>query len=494
MFIRRLGSGSFGRVDLMRNIATGEERVCKTVNIAGMKKDALAQMRREVRVLSLLDHPNIVKIYEFAEDMQKGELILILEYIPRGDCGALLKHQGPLQEQDAARMVRHLLVAVAYCHEHGIIHRDIKPENLMLSRSSRLSSHDCKVIDFGLAARAAFSDDAPASPRPPSAGDADGAVAARGWQTPTSPAEHRERALLTRRVGTPVYMAPEVVDRCSAYTSKADIWSAGVVALELLTGRRIFAGKDMKATFARIRKCRGAEDVLAAVESSQNWQKLSAECQQFLLALLEVSPEKRPSASEALAHPWLQQQPKNEAAEVPSGVARSLEMYARAKPVVRQCLSLIASRTNCADIEGLDAAFLNADKDSNGHVSLHDLACEFGFADVGGLHAQLQKGGGEGDISYTEFLAACLCGKFGSVRELAAQAFAALDADRDGQVSRKDVSEVFGQCPLLEALPNEKTFGVEDWVAAVQSANGSSSPSQVTKLRLCVAGARFLTR
>lgn len=280
--VERLGEGSFGKVDLVRLRTSGDERVCKVVSTKDMKRDEVDQMREEVRVLRSLDHPSIVKIFEYAEDKTEAQLILILEYIPGGSCGSLLKkrHRQPLPEPLVAKFVRQMLQAIAYSHGKGVVHRDLKPEHMMLTRADPDSRPDCKIIDFGMAARYRYSS---------SSGIHTGA--------------------LTQRVGTPAYMAPEVVDREVAYTSKADIWSAGVSALELLTGKRPFAGDSVKRTYERIRLYSNLDTLLASVGNPFEWHALSSGARDFLRALLEAEPGRRPAASDALQKSWLGQDP-----------------------------------------------------------------------------------------------------------------------------------------------------------------------------------------
>lgn len=480
--VRKLGEGSFGRVDLVRERTTGQERVCKVVHTLGMKPTTLELMKKEVRILSQLDHPHIVKIHEYAEDKERDKLILILEYISGGTCADLLKREGgALGEPLVARLVRQLLVAVAYCHEHGVVHRDIKPENMMIVQSSATRSPDCKVIDFGLAASSGSSEDVEGL------GEAEVTPRCPGWG---------------KRVGTPAYMAPEAVDWRTACGSKADVWSVGVSCLELLTGVRLFQGDSVKATFAKIRGFRGAETLQAAVGRTSSWRRLSSGGRDFVRWLLQAEPAKRPSAAEALAHPWLVQ--GKIAACGPKGqVVQSLSSYARASPAVRDCLLAVAARAGPEDTRGLDKVFLSLDADGDGQVSWQELARSLAGAggygedkvDVEGV-VQAADAGSSGDISYTEFIAACLLTRFGSVRDLAARAFSVLDDDRDGKVSVADLHEAFpgSDCSFAASLPQDRPFSMDEWCECVQAANTGVSTSRASKLRLCVAGARVLSR
>lgn len=480
MPVRPLGEGAFGRVELVKERSTGEERVCKKVRTLGMKPATLEMMKKEVRILSQLDHPHIVKIHEYAEDKEMAQLILVLEYIQGGSCGDLLEKEGGcgLNEALVARLVRQLLAAVGYCHEHGIVHRDLKPDNMMLSKTSATRSPDCKVIDFGLAASSSLCSEEPR-------GEAEGP--APGWG---------------KRVGTPAYMAPESLDRSSLCGSKVDLWAIGVACLELLTGSRIFQGDTVKATFAKIRGFRGPESLFACMGRSPAWRRLSSDARDFVQWLLQPDPARRPSAADALAHPWMVQV-KAAACGLGGRVVQSLSSYARAAPAVRDCLLAVATRARAEDTTGLDKLFMGLDSDGDGKVSWMQLAAAIGEeighgADKVDVAAVLQASDlvYDGEVSYTEFVAACLHSRFGSVRELAARAFTVLDDDRDGRIHAADIREAFPRsgCAFISSLPEDRPLCQDEWCERVVAAASGSPLGKSSRLRLCAAGSRLLAR
>lgn len=240
--IRRIGAGSFGSVDLLRDRQTGAERVCKTVPIKGMKFEVLSQMKKEIMLLQELDHPRIVRMYEYTEDVAKGVFQLILEYLAGGPCDTLLSGGRRPSESVVSNIMQQVLSAVAYCHARGIVHCDLKPENVLLT-SAAPSAHprrrclgglcrwatapfarlgaceeelvDCKVIDFGLAAHFA----------------------------PSEPES------IAQFAGTPCYIAPEVVGALSGgrFGPKADVWSVGVTAHYLLSSQLPFGREGQAA-------------------------------------------------------------------------------------------------------------------------------------------------------------------------------------------------------------------------------------------------------
>merc|ERR1712137_557515 len=113
-------------------------------------------MKTEIELLAKLDHPHVVKIFEFAVDEKNEKFVLMLEYLSGGDCLDLLWRvsksvTGILKEDTVAKIAEGVLMALSYCHSQSIMHRDIKPENMMLTSNS--GNPDCKIIDFGLAVR-----------------------------------------------------------------------------------------------------------------------------------------------------------------------------------------------------------------------------------------------------------------------------------------------------------------------------------------------------
>jgi len=379
--VRELGAGSFGRVNLVREISTGLERVCKIMSTARRSPKEVELMKREMEVLASLDHPHVVKLFEYAEDVDRQELILILEYIPGGCCDGLLKKQsGHLAESLVARLLNQLLVALAYCHSSGVLHRDIKPENMMLTSPGFLRSPDCKLIDFGLA---------------------------------SCPGH----AISNDCVGTAGYIAPEVV-RFMPPTPSADIWSVGITTLELLLGFRVFdvSGRSSPdQIFDAVKQYSRFEDLDLDVVPA--WHHCSDEAQDFVRWLLEVDPRQRPTAAEALGHSWLARY-KPEAQKLTSAMAQSLISYTSASSASRCMQLIIAARLGVQDQDAFGAAFLGADVDGDGLMSRDEISYALDDVDrwwwdpAVNLDAdsvlRASEMDGTGGMCYTEFVAACL--------------------------------------------------------------------------------------
>jgi len=444
--VHELGRGGFSYIKLVRDRKTGDERVCKVVSTEGMPALTLEITRKEIQTLCALDHPYVVKLYEYAEDTKLNYLILVLEYIAGGDCESLMKSSaGPVNEALVGQIMEKLLIAVSYCHARGIVHRDIKPGNIMLTSKAEPWGHpDIKLIDFGLAA-------------------------------------HSEN--MSEFVGTAGYMAPELFSGAD-YTSKADIWSIGVTAIELLSGEAPFGrpetcNGDYDPVFQKIRSFSDFEVLTAELEdSTQWWGARSADAKDFARQLLVVDPDVRPAASEATLHPWFEMY-RATPGHLTSDMIRSMLGYISAPPLVRCCLLVIAARTCVPNVHQIGAAFAGVDADGDGKASREELseavASTIGCwkvddSEVTELLEALANEYGEGFI-YTEFVAACLYGCYGTMDKLIERAFDALDDDRDGLVSLSEIRRLFRErdVRLLTHLPQERPFTVEEWRACLES-------------------------
>uniref|UniRef100_A0A8C5YYF4 non-specific serine/threonine protein kinase n=1 Tax=Marmota marmota marmota TaxID=9994 RepID=A0A8C5YYF4_MARMA len=141
--VKTLGKGTFAKVMLARHVITGKEVAIKIIDKRHLKPQVLQKMYREVRILKMLDHPHILKLYE-ALDCEKA-LCLVLEYASGGGVLDYLANKGRLQEEEARSIFQQVVSAVQYCHQKQVVHRDLKAENLLLDSQMKI-----KVADFGL--------------------------------------------------------------------------------------------------------------------------------------------------------------------------------------------------------------------------------------------------------------------------------------------------------------------------------------------------------
>lgn len=187
-----------------------------------MKADEIEILYNEINVLRNLDHPNIVKIYEYFEDEKR--FYIVTELCSGGELFDFILKEGHVPEKEAAIIMKHVLACVNYCHINKIVHRDLKPENILLEANSE-NFDDLKIIDFGTSQYF--------NPQTLSESgdecDIDG------------PGSHSQHGL-SQVIGTPFYIAPEVLKK--NYGSKCDIWSCGVIAYMMLSGTPPIGGKN----------------------------------------------------------------------------------------------------------------------------------------------------------------------------------------------------------------------------------------------------------
>jgi len=142
--LETIGRGSYGEVKKIQHKVTGELRAMKVLKKDEVSKEFKKSLLNEIDILKQLDHPNIVKLYEFYQD--KLNFYLITEHIEGGELFEKITKVKFFTEEDAVKIMRQLLSAVVYCHNKKIVHRDLKPENLLLMTKD---SYFIKVIDFG---------------------------------------------------------------------------------------------------------------------------------------------------------------------------------------------------------------------------------------------------------------------------------------------------------------------------------------------------------
>ncbi|KAL4904701.1 hypothetical protein BDW74DRAFT_185562 [Aspergillus multicolor] len=275
---RTLGSGATGRVRLAKHAVTSQTAAIKIVSkkcaaisqsdsIAAMDKSAgnfagtgARQMpsgiEREVVIMKLIEHPNVISLYDVWEN--RGELYLVLEYVEGGELFDYVSNHGPLPEEEAVRLFRQIIAGLGYCHRFNICHRDLKPENILLD-----GEHNIKLADFGMAA--------------------------------LQPAGH----WLNTSCGSPHYAAPEIIYGRKYRGDRADLWSCGIILYALLTGFLPFDGGDLHSTLQLVRK----GDYMIP-------PGISDEAADLIQRILQKKPEDRISMEDIWKHPLLRKYEK----------------------------------------------------------------------------------------------------------------------------------------------------------------------------------------
>ncbi|KAK2800382.1 hypothetical protein FQN51_006108 [Onygenales sp. PD_10] len=277
---KTLGKGATGRVRLAKHALTGQTAAIKIVSkksaamaqsqsIAAMDKNIELStcvpggrvipcgIEREVVIMKLIEHPNIINLYDVWEN--RGELYLVLEYVEGGELFDYVSESGPLPEIEAVRLFRQIIAGLSYCHRFNICHRDLKPENILLD-----SNCNIKLADFGMAA--------------------------------LQPAGH----WLNTSCGSPHYASPEIIYGQRYHGDKADIWSCGIILFAMLAGYLPFDGGDLPNTLRLVKK---GEYVFPP------W--LSPEAMNLVQRILQKQPDERITINDMWNHPLLKKYEKH---------------------------------------------------------------------------------------------------------------------------------------------------------------------------------------
>ncbi|KAF3160630.1 hypothetical protein TWF225_002644 [Orbilia oligospora] len=242
-----LGRGASGSVYRAINYTTGETVAIKQIRLSDLPHSELGAIMREIDLLKNLNHPHIVQYHGFVKSVDS--LYIILEFCENGSLHSICKNFGKFPEHLVGRYTGQVLDGLFYLHEQGVIHRDIKGANILTTKEGHI-----KLADFGVATRAN-----------------DATV-----------------------VGTPYWMAPEVIELVGA-TTASDIWSVGCTVIELLTGDPPYYDlSPMQALFRIV-----SDDHPSLPEGA------SPAVRDFLMQCFQKDPNLRVSARKLLRHPWI---------------------------------------------------------------------------------------------------------------------------------------------------------------------------------------------
>jgi len=251
VFQKTVGEGNFAKVKLAKHKLTGVEVAIKIIDKTRIDEKKLGKLYREVKIMKLLNHPNIVKLFEVIET--KNTLFLVMEYSSGGELYDYLVVHGRMKEKEARVKFRQILAAVNYCHNKRVIHRDLKAENLLLD-----ANFDIKIADFGFS----------------------------NYYDPESK--------LDTFCGSPPYAAPELFQGKRYTGPEVDIWSLGVILYVLTTGCLPFDGKNLQEMRESV--CRGKYRIPFYLSDS---------CEKLLRKFLIRDPYKRASLEMLIDDPWI---------------------------------------------------------------------------------------------------------------------------------------------------------------------------------------------
>ncbi|KAL7310447.1 serine/threonine-protein kinase gin4 [Mucor circinelloides] len=254
---KTLGKGASGRVKLGVHRNTGEQVAIKIISKAHLAANPAIEkaVRREIAIMKLIHHPNVMSLIDVIDDPASSDLYLILEYVEGGELFEYLVSKGRLGEAEARHHFQQIILGLDYCHHHLICHRDLKPENLLLN-----SRNSIKIADFGMASLQPLG------------------------------------SMLETSCGSPHYASPEIVAGMPYNGSSCDIWSCGVILYALLTGHLPFDDENIRQL---LKKVKSGKYIMP--------DNISRSAQDLIRRILVVDPSKRLNMQQIMSHPWFRE-------------------------------------------------------------------------------------------------------------------------------------------------------------------------------------------
>lgn len=250
--IKSIGRGAYGTVYLCRRISDGSLFIIKQIPVEDLSKEERQAAMTEVKVLSMLKHPNIIAYID--SFFEEKALMIVMEYAQGGTMlNFIEEREGKLLDEDEIiRLFVQILVAIHHVHQESILHRDLKTQNILLNKTRKI----VKIGDFGIS-----------------------------------------KILITKSkansvIGTPCYISPELCEG-KPYNQKSDIWALGCVLYELATLKKAFEASNLPALVLKIMK--GDFNPIS--------ERYSKDLKNLILSILQIDPTKRPSLPQIMAQP-----------------------------------------------------------------------------------------------------------------------------------------------------------------------------------------------
>ena len=431
-----LGQGAFGKVLRCTHKDSGSRFAIKVMEKTKVRERRVyvQLLENELSILGCKSHPKIIRVIDLLED--KLNYYIVSEVVEGGELFKRLCLLESFTEDQAAEIAQQIMLGLNYLHLQSITHRDMKPENVLLV-SKDLDNFDIKISDLGFAQK--FE---------------------KGGKG------------MTLVLGSPLYMAPELVNR-QPYTEKVDVWSLGVIVYQLLSGRTPFESDSIKKIDYNINH----KKVTFETTKRENWSDVSPEAKQFIGRCLERDPTKRPSVRELFREPWIANYLARvsercldaEREEVSQSIKKNLIQYRCLNKFQKVVLSLVSGLcVSPEELAQLQEEFIRLDADNKGTLSRDDIR-RISESEFGRKYAAKRKIDweevidecdidGDGEIDFQDFVAACLDRKALVKTSQIRKAFRIIDADKDGAVSLGDLQKVFHSSEKSQRCRIDKEF------------------------------------
>ena len=444
---RLLHKDNSSLVYLATHLRTGQDRVVKRIDKVKRRKahidDGEGRLRSEVRMLSLLDHPNILKIHELYEDKQY--FYLVSEALTGGYLMDYLTREKNLSEQLAAKIIMQVMKALAYCHSRGVLHRNLRMDSLILQSTPTDGNVHVILTGFGSTALMSL------------------------------------KEILSTKIGSALFIAPEALRYDPS--EKADVWSCGVILHMLLCGNPLFNGPNTDAIIEQIQE----EPVTFP---RKLWEGVSSEAINLLRGMLTKDPAARLSLRECLEHPWIRTNSvcKSHDSKPIFQALRNLKAFEAKRKVKQTILTFMAAHFDTQEeTKALRDAFISVDTNGDGRISLEELVsayCQIMSRDEAVFVAEkvikcvdLDH---NGFIDYSEFMLATKNHKMLMNSQNLRSIFTQFDRDNSGKISFSEFQETLrGQ-----KLQTDDEMWAELLVEVDSDGDGELNLQEFTKLML----------
>ncbi|KAL1813562.1 hypothetical protein ACET3Z_023627 [Daucus carota] len=412
-----LGRGEFGVTYVCTEKSTGDVYACKSISKKKLRTRVdIEDVRREVEIMKHLPkHTNIVTLKDTYEDDKAVHLVM--ELCEGGELFDRIVARGHYTERAAAGVTRTIIEIILMCHKHGVMHRDLKPENFLFANKKETAA--LKTIDFGLS------------------------VFFKPGET------------FNEIVGSPYYMAPEVLKR--NYGPEIDVWSAGVILYILLCGVPPFWAETEQGVAQAI--------IRSVVDFKRDpWPKVSDSAKDLVRRMLNPDPKKRLTAQEVLDHPWIQNAKKAPNVSLGENVKARLKQFSMMNKLKKRALQVIAEHLSAEEVAGIKEGFKVMDINNKGKINMDELRA--GLHKIGqqitDADLQILMDAGDidkdGHLNYGEFVAISVhLKKMGNDDHLH-KAFAFFDQNKNGYIEIEE---------LRDALSNEVDSSSEEVINAI---------------------------
>jgi len=415
--VGQLGEGGYGQVYLVRHKKMNLLRAMKVIPVKS--KTSGEKTDEEIELLRQLDHPNIVKLFEYFSDNDK--YYLITEYCKGGDLFDLIKKKKRFSELSAAYIMFQIFRALIYCHNtHHLVHRDIKPENIVVFRKNNALEdlYDVKLIDFGI----------------------------------SKIFNKIEKNNDNRIKGSLNYMAPEVLE--GKYNEKCDIWSCGVILYILVIGEYPFKGDSKSDILKKIKKGKYNFPDGFKEKSSNELMELISKC-------LQVDVSKRISAKDALSDKFFNLYDANEffihvTPAFLNKTINNIKKYEIKNILQELCFTyFVHNYPNQDDIILINRVFSKFNTSNDGKMTIDELKkglMKYLFKGKKSKAAAEKEaitifkkldGNNNGFIECEEFIRAGIDKKLIKNKKVLKFMFDFLDKNRNGEISFEELKEVF---------------------------------------------------